>query len=313
MVDRLKDLKLTSDVEQIAIDVNEHSSLTNGEGSKGGGGGMNAFFGDVDIVKSNINAIKDATKRIADINSDVAMAVNDKADQASAELQPLVEKTNKQAKTAKELLTALRAQTDKEGKNGTLKASELRIRDNLVITLTRKFVDVMKEYQNIQSKYKNDIKKKVKRQVQIVKADATPEEIDAVMKSGGSDAIFREAILKGEAADSIRNMFMNVQDKYQDVLALEASIVELHQMFLDFALLVDQQGELLDQIEHQVKAASDFIEKGNEDLVEATDLQKSIRRKQCCLILIVLVVIGVIIGGIVGSQYAQGKIGGSSK
>lgn len=38
----------------------------------------------------------------------------------------------------------------------------------------------------------------------------------------------------------------------QDVLTLEASIAELHQMFLDFALLVEQQGELLDQIEYQV-------------------------------------------------------------
>ena len=51
----------------------------------------------------------------------------------------------------------------------TKSTPEVRIRDNLVNTLTRKFVDVMKEYQNAQTKYKTDIKKKVKRQVQIVK------------------------------------------------------------------------------------------------------------------------------------------------
>jgi t-SNARE complex subunit (syntaxin) len=63
-------------------------------------------------------------------------------------------------------------------------------------TLTRKFVDVMKEYQNAQTKYKTDIKKKVKRQVQIVKPDATTEEIDAVFKSGGgSGEVFKNAIL----------------------------------------------------------------------------------------------------------------------
>ena len=38
----------------------------------------------------------------------------------------------------------------------------------------------------------------------------------------------------------------------QDVLKLEESVQELHQMFADFALLADQQGELLDQIEYQV-------------------------------------------------------------
>lgn len=76
------------------------------------------------------------------------------------------------------------------------KASELRIRKNLVSTLTRKFVDVMKEYQNAQQKYKTDIRKKVKRQVHIVKPDASTEEIDAVLKSGGgSGGVLRNAIL----------------------------------------------------------------------------------------------------------------------
>ena len=88
---------------------------------------------------------------------------------------------------------------------------------------------------------------------------------------------------------------MTAADKYQDVLTLEASVNELHQMFLDFALLTEQQGELLDQIENQVKAASDYIDDGNTDLVGAIELQKSIRRKQCCIIVTVLVIIGIII------------------
>ena len=33
-------------------------------------------------------------------------------------------------------------------------------------------------------------------------------------------------------------------------------------MFLDFALLVEQQGELLDQIEYQVKGAANYVEEG---------------------------------------------------
>lgn len=102
--------------------------------------------------------------------------------------------------------------------------------------------------------------------------------------------------MKGDAADVVRNAYLNVASKYQDVLALEASVAELHQMFLDFAILTEQQGELLDQIEHEVKAASEYIEEGNKQLTIAIDLQKSIRRKQCCCIVICLVVIGVIVG-----------------
>ena len=88
---------------------------------------------------------------------------------------------------------------------------------------------------------------------------------------------------------------MNVADKYQDVLALEASVAELHQMFVDFALLTEQQGELLDQIEFQVKAAADYIDDGNKELVQSIEYQKSIRKRQFCILIIVLVVLGVII------------------
>ena len=78
------------------------------------------------------------------------------------------------------------------------------------------------------------------------------------------------------------------------MLRLEASVAELAQMFQDFALIVEQQGELLDQIEYQVKTASDFIDEGNTHMVSAIEIQKSIRAKQCCIAVIVLLVIGII-------------------
>ena len=99
---------------------------------------------------------------------------------------------------------------------------------------------------------------------------------------------------------------MTVADKYQDVLTLEASVAELHQMFLDFALLTEKQGELLDQIEHQVKDASEYIDAGNQEMVQAIEIQKSIRRKQCFIAIVVLVVIAII-AGLVAAK-VSGKI-----
>lgn len=153
----------------------------------------------------------------------------------------------------------------------------------------------MKAYQSAQQKYKTDIKKKVKRQVQIVKPDATEEEIEEVMRSeGGRDALYRERILAGGVNDQVKTTYAKVAGKYQDVLALEQSVAELHQMFLDFALLTEQQGELLDQIEFQVKQAADYVEDGNVDIYEGIVYQKSIRKKQCWIMLIVAVVVAVL-------------------
>ena len=114
--------------------------------------------------------------------------------------------------------------------------------------------------------------------------------------------------LQGDASDSIRNAYENVVSKYQDVLVLEASVVELHQMFLDFALLTEEQGELLDQIEHQVKAAHEYIEEGNGYMEKAIETQKSIRKKQCCIIITVFVIIAIIVAIVIGTQSAQGKL-----
>eukprot|EP00601_Ochromonadales_sp_CCMP2298_P027495 CAMPEP_0173282564 /NCGR_PEP_ID=MMETSP1143-20121109/6890_1 /TAXON_ID=483371 /ORGANISM="non described non described, Strain CCMP2298" /LENGTH=418 /DNA_ID=CAMNT_0014220149 /DNA_START=63 /DNA_END=1320 /DNA_ORIENTATION=+ len=312
-MDRLKELQKGAKQLDESETESDRVSLVNVANSSSSGAGqadlMQQFFGDIEIIKSNVVVIREATRKIAEINQNVLQATTTEREQDSSyELEPIVKNTNKKASLAKQLLQRLREDTErmKTSNEGAKMTPEIRIRENLANTLTRKFVDVMKEYQNAQTKYKTDIKKKVKRQVQIVKPDATSEEIDAVFKSGGgSGDVLKSAILSGEAAESVQNAYMNVADKYQDVLTLEASVAELHQMFLDFALLTEQQGELLDQIEHQVKEAGEYVDSGNKELVESIELQKSIRAKQCCICVIILVVIGII-AGIVAAKTSGG-------
>ena len=155
----------------------------------------------------------------------------------------------------------------------------------------------MKGYQNAQQKYKLDTKKKMKRQIEMVQPGLSNAEIEDVISKGGTSGdVLRSVILKGGASDLIKNTSRNVQDKYQEVMTLEKSITELHEMFVDFAQLTEQQGELLDQIEYQVKSANDYVDAGNVEMREAVDLQIQLRKRQCCLAVIILVVIGVIIG-----------------
>ncbi|KAL7569068.1 hypothetical protein ACA910_016911 [Epithemia clementina (nom. ined.)] len=252
---------------------------------------MEHFFREVESIKEDIEAVKKATRSIADINEAALQATTtDEENELSRKLRPLVDQTNKRAKRTKTLLGLLKEETKKLQDENSIKQSDLRIRDNLLNTLTRKFIDEMKAYQGAQQKYKTDIKKKVTRQVQIVKPDATEEEIDEVMRSeGGRDSLYRERILAGGVNDQVKTSYAKVAGKYQDVLALEQSVAELHQMFLDFALLTEQQGELLDQIEFQVKQAGDYIEDANVDVYESIEYQRKIRKKQCWIILIVII------------------------
>lgn len=258
---------------------------------------MEYFFGDVEKVKLDIEAVEKATRKIGDINEQALQATTtEEENELSKVLRPLVDDTNKRAKRTKTLLGLLKEENKKLQDDGQVTASDLRVRENLCNTLTRKFIDEMKEYQSAQQKYKTDIKNKVKRQVQIVKPDATDEDIDEVMRSeGGRDALYREQILAGGINDTVKTTYAKVAGKYQDVLALEQSVAELHQMFLDFALLTEQQGELLDQIEFQVKQAADYVEDGNVDLYEGIEYQKKIRKKQMWIILIVVIAMVIVL------------------
>ena len=101
--------------------------------------------------------------------------------------------------------------------------------------------------------------------------------------------------MAGGVNDNIKQAFTKVSTKYQDVVLLEQSVAELHQMFLDFALLAEQQGELIDQIEYNVKSAADYVEDANVAVYHAIEHSKSIRKKQCCIILLVVIIAVVIL------------------
>ena len=63
----------------------------------------------------------------------------------------------------------------------------------------------MKLYQSSQQKYKADMKQKAERQILNMKEDATPEEIEEIMKSdGGRDQLFSQKILAGGVNDQIK-------------------------------------------------------------------------------------------------------------
>jgi len=319
-MDRLAELRRFSGAAAVAIDVEpepkggsgkliggssgKQSSAATGAGMAdlevGNGsppakeGFMKAFFKDVEQVKEDIQAIKDAIRKMESIQSESLVAQNAQEAELSTALQHVIHETNPRAARAKAVLQTMREDTNKlaSAKGGA--PSEYRIRENLTNTLTRKFVDVMKDYQNTQTKYKSFIKKKVERQIHIVKPEATSEEIDAVMRSGnGADQFITQAILKG-ADIAVKNVFQDVANKYQDVLALEQSIAELHQMFLDFSLLVEQQGEMLDNVEYNVARSDDYVSHANEHVVTALEHAKKSRKYQCCMLMFTMtLVIGV--------------------
>ncbi|GMH52743.1 hypothetical protein TL16_g01297 [Triparma laevis f. inornata] len=173
----------------------------------------------------------------------------------------------------------------------------MRVRQNVVSALARKFVEVMKKYQESQQQYRTIAEQTTLRQVQVVSPSSTREDLQQLISNGGGGSAVMGAtqqavLMSGKASESkaqtsskVRNALKNSESKYDDVLVLEASIMELSKMFEDFAMLTEEQSILLDNIEFQTRTAKDFIEDGLGDTEEAVILNRKIRKKRCCILM----------------------------
>uniref|UniRef100_A0A7S2YP29 t-SNARE coiled-coil homology domain-containing protein n=1 Tax=Entomoneis paludosa TaxID=265537 RepID=A0A7S2YP29_9STRA len=167
------------------------------------------------------------------------------------------------------------------------------MRENMSRMITQQFKDCVEKYQEAQQSYKQEMKRNVTRQIKIVKPNATEDEIAHAMKTeNGVAKLYQKQVLCGSAVASIevQNRLHHVHERQHDIAILEHSVSELHQMFLDFAFLTEQQGTLLDQIEYNVAQANDVIKESNLIIHEAFWLQKLIRKKQCWVVAIVAIV-----------------------
>ena len=70
----------------------------------------------------------------------------------------------------------------------------------------------------------------------------------------------------------------DIEARHADIMKLEKSIRELHDMFLDMAMLVESQGEMIDRIEYNVEQAVDYIESAKQDTKKAVKYQSKARK-----------------------------------
>ena len=61
------------------------------------------------------------------------------------------------------------------------------------------------------------------------------------------------------AVPEMRLHLRDIEERHGDILELEAAVQELHELFLDMAVLVEAQGEMVDSVERHVEAAIEYV------------------------------------------------------
>ncbi|ROL49824.1 Syntaxin-1A [Anabarilius grahami] len=152
-------------------------------------------------------------------------------------------------------------------------SADLRIRKTQHSTLSRKFVEAMSEYNATQSDYRERCKRRIQRQLEITGRNTTNEELESVLES--DNPIFTSGIIMD---CNITEQAMNeIETQHSEIIKLENNIRELHDMFTDMAMLVESQGELINNIEKNVCNAQEYVEKAKEETKAAVKVQKTSR------------------------------------
>lgn len=96
----------------------------------------------------------------------------------------------------------------------------------------------MTEYNRTQTDYRERCKRQIQRRLEITGRSTTDEELEDMIEQGNS-AVFTQGIIMDTAA--AKQTLADIEARHADIIKLETSIKELHDMFMDMAMLVESQ------------------------------------------------------------------------
>jgi len=256
-------------------------------------GFMDEFFAEVEEIREMIDKIQTNVEEVKKKHSAILSAPQTD-EKVKQELEELMADIKKTANKVRSKLKAIEQNIEQE-EHTNKSSADLRIRKTQHSTLSRKFVEVMTEYNRTQTDYRERCKGRIQRQLEITGRTTTNEELEEMLEQG-NPAVFTQGIIM--ETQQAKQTLADIEARHADIIKLENSIRELHDMFMDMAMLVESQGELIDRIEYNVTNTADAVITAKDELKIAEDYQSKARSKKIylfiCLIILILVLIVVL-------------------
>ncbi|KAG7270275.1 hypothetical protein CRUP_037499, partial [Coryphaenoides rupestris] len=226
----------------------------------------------VEEIRGFIESLAEKVEEVKRKHSAILASPNPD-EKTKAELEDLMADIKKLANKVRSKLKSIQ-QTIEQEESQNKSSADLRIRKTQHSTLSRKFVEVMSEYNTTQSDYRERCKGRIQRQLEITGRNTTNDELESMLESD-NPAIFTSGIV----IDNITQQAMNeIETRHTEIIKLENSIRELHDMFMDMAMLVESQGQMADNIEHSVLEAREYTGQAGHNIAQCKKMRKSNKR-----------------------------------
>lgn len=249
---------------------------------------MDDFFHQVEEIRNGISKIAQYVEEVKKNHSIILSAPNPEG-KIKEELEDLNKEIKKTANKIRVKLKSIEQSLEQEG--STPRTVDARIRRSQHSVLSRKFVDVMTEFNEAQTAFRDRSKGRIQRQLEITGKTTTDEELETMLESG-NPSIFTSDIISDSHVT--RQALNEIESRHKDIMRLETSIRELHEMFMDMAMFVETQGEMINNIEKNVMNAADYVEHAKEETKKAIKYQSKARRKKWILVAVAVVLVAVV-------------------
>ncbi|XP_073524278.1 syntaxin-19 [Phyllobates terribilis] len=145
--------------------------------------------------------------------------------------------------------------------------------------LFRSFQSVMFRYNEAITSKQANCKKFIVRQLEVAGKEVSEGEVNNMMEQGKWD-VFNENLLH---EDKITKGQLNeIEQRHKELITLENQIKDLRDIFLQVSILVEEQGETLNNIERAVMNTEEYIQKTNEKIKLAVKYKKRNPCKMLC-------------------------------
>ncbi|XP_046301625.1 syntaxin-3 isoform X3 [Marmota monax] len=247
---------------------------------------MDEFFSEIEETRLNIDKISEHVEEAKKLYS-IILSAPIPEPKTKDDLEQLTTEIKKRANNVRNKLKSMERHIEEDEVRSS---ADLRIRKSQHSVLSRKFVEVMTKYNEAQVDFRERSKGRIQRQLEITGKKTTDEELEEMLESG-NPAIFTSGIIDSQIS---KQALSEIEGRHKDIVRLESSIKELHDMFMDIAMLVENQGEMLDNIELNVMHTVDHVEKARDETKRAVKYQGQARKKLIIIIVIVVVLLGIL-------------------
>lgn len=281
-----------------ALDLEAGTSVTTNTSDLG----MEDFFKQVKDIEKLMEKLNKQLQKLQDAHEESKSVTKASAMKAIKQrMEKDVDEVGKIARNIKQKLESLDADNVANRKKpGCEKGTSVdRSRMTMTTTLKKKLKDRMSDFQTLRQMIQEEYREVVERRVFTVTGTKADEEtIERLIETGDSEQIFQKAIQE-QGRGRIMDTLAEIQERHDAVKDIEKKLLDLHQIFLDMAVLVESQGDMLDNIETQVSNAVDHVQSGTVALQKAKSLQRNSRKWMCIAIIILLIIVAVIVVGVI--------------